>query len=106
MGTEAGTIRVSTRPAGFTVWAVAVSVLAAVALIMSAVAITMATRDRVASGAIQTVASTGAASWDAAKLEAMEGRMAAESARIEAEPPTWDAAKLEAMAGLMEASRP
>jgi hypothetical protein len=106
MGTEAGTIRVSTRPAGFTVWAVAVSVLAAVALIMSAVAITMATRDRAASGAIQTASSAGVPSWDAAKLEAMEGRMAAESARIDGDAPTWDAAKLEAMAGLMDASRP
>ncbi len=106
MDTEAGTIRVSTRPAGFTVWAVAVSVLAAVALIMSAVAITMASRDRAASGGIETAARIGVPSWDPAKLEAMEGRMAAVSARIEALAPTWDADKLEAMAGLMEASRP
>jgi hypothetical protein len=110
MDTKAGTIGVSTRPAGFTVWTVAVSALAAAALIMSAVAITMAAGDRaatgVASGGINTAPSTGVALWDAAKLEAMEGRMAAESARIQGDAPTWDEAKLEAMAGLMDASRP
>jgi hypothetical protein len=36
----------------------------------------------------------------------MQGRMAAESVRIQGDAPTWDAAKLEAMAGLMDASRP
>jgi hypothetical protein len=107
MDSKAGTIGVSTRPAGFTLWTVAVSALAAAALIMSAVAITMAAGDRastgVASRGINTVTSTGVALWDAAKLEAMEGRMAAESARIDGDAPTWDAAKLEAMEGRVAA---
>ena len=87
MDTKAGTIGVSTRPAGFTVWTVAVSALAAAALIMSAVAITMAAGDRaatgVASGGINTAPSTGVALWDAAKLEA--AKVALEAA-IEASP--------------------
>ena len=81
MGTKAGTIGVSARPAGFTLWTAAVSALAAAALIMSAVALTVASRDRavtgMAGGGIHEAASIEAPVWDAAKLEAMEGRMAA-----------------------------
>ena len=77
MGTEAETIRVSARPAGFTLWTAAVSVLAAAALIMSAVALTVAARDRavtgVAGGGIHEAASTEVSLWNAGKLEAMEG---------------------------------
>lgn len=86
MGTKAETIRVSARPAGFTLWTAAVSALAALALIMSAVALTVATRDRavtgVAGGGIHEAASTEASLWNAGKLDAMEGRMLAESVRI------------------------
>jgi hypothetical protein len=39
--------------------------------------------------------------WNAAKLEAMEGRMVAESIRINGGVPLWNAAKLEAMEGRM-----
>jgi hypothetical protein len=74
---------------------------------MSAVALTVAARDRadtgVAGGGIHEVASTEAQHWDAAKLEAMEGRMLAESVRIEGYVPVWDAAKLEAMEGRVRA---
>jgi hypothetical protein len=104
MGTKAETIGVSARPAGFTLWTAAVSALAVAALIMSGVALTVAARDRavtgVASGGVQEAAGTEAPVWDAAKLEAMEGRMLAESVRI-TEAPVWDAAKLEAMEGRM-----
>jgi hypothetical protein len=105
MGTKAETIRVSARPAGLTLWNAAVSALAAAALIMSAVALTVAARDRAvtdgAGGGIHEAASTEALTWDAAKLEAMEGRMLAESVRIDGYAPTWDASKLEAMEGRM-----
>jgi hypothetical protein len=105
MGTKAETIRVSARPAGFRVWSAAVSALAAAALIMSAVALTVATRDRavtgVASGGIREVANTEAPLWNAAKLDAMEGRMLAESIRINGYVPLWNAAKLDAMEGRM-----
>jgi hypothetical protein len=103
MGTKAEAIRVSGRPAGFTVWTAAVSALAAAALIMSAVALTVAARDRavtgVAGGGIHEAASTQALLWDAGKLEAMQGRALAESARVEGYAPLWDAGKLEAMQG-------
>jgi hypothetical protein len=86
MGTEADTIRVSGRPAGFMLWTAAVSVLAAAALIMSAVALTVAARDRavadVVGGDIHEVARPEASLWNAGKLDAMEGRMLAESIRI------------------------
>jgi hypothetical protein len=102
MSTKAGTIRVSARPAGFTLWTAVVSALAAAALIMSAVALTMAARDRAVpsapSSGVHEVVSTEAPLWDAAKLEAMKGRMLAESVRIEGYVP-WDAAKLAAMQG-------
>ena len=108
MGTKAETIRVSARPAGFMLWTVAVSALAAAALIMSAVALTVAVRDRavtgVAGGGIQEAASTEAPPWSAAKLDAMEGRMLAESIRIDGYVPLWNAAKLDAMEGRMLAA--
>ena len=105
MSTKAGTIGVSARPVGFTLWTAAVSALAAAALIMSVVALTVAARDRAVTGitgsGIHEAASTGSQIWDAAKLEAMEGRMLAESVRIEHPARLWDAAKLEAMEGRM-----
>ena len=105
MGTEAEAIRVSGRPAGFTLWTAAVSVVAAAALVMSAVALTVAARDRadtgVAVGGIHEAASTEASRWNADKLDAMEGRMLAESIRINGYVPLWNEAKLEAMEGRM-----
>jgi hypothetical protein len=102
MGTKAETIRVSTRPAGFTLWTAVVSALAAAALIMSVVALTVA-RDRavtaVAGGGIHEAASTEAPLWDAGKLAAMQGRVLAESVRSEGYAPLWDEGKLEAMKG-------
>jgi hypothetical protein len=103
MSTKAETIRGSARPAGFTLWTAAVSALAAAALIMSAVALTVAARDRavtgVAGGGIHEAASTEAPLWDAGKLAAMQGRVLAESVRIEGYAPLWDEGKLEAMKG-------
>ena len=106
MGTKAETIRVAARPAGFTLWASVVSALAAAALIMSAVALTVAARDRavtrVAGGGIHVAASTEApTTWYPAKLEAMEGRMLAEGIRINGYVPLWYPAKLDAMEGRM-----
>ena len=103
MGTKAETIKASARPAGFTLWTAAVSALAAAALIMSAVALTVAARDRavtgVAGGGIREAASTEAPLWDEGKLEAMQGRVLAESIRSEGYAPLWDAGKLQAMQG-------
>jgi len=103
MGTKAETIRVSARPAGFTLWTAAVSTLAAAALIMSAVALTVAARDRAVTGVagdgIHEAASTEAPLWDAGKLAAMQGRVLAESVRSEGYAPLWDEGKLEAMKG-------
>jgi hypothetical protein len=93
MSTKAGTIEVPGRPAGFRLWAAAVSVLAAAALIMSAVALTQAGRT---SG--REAASVGAP-WDAGKLEAMRGRVLAETVAAEGSATLWDAGKLEAMQG-------
>ena len=105
MGTQADAIRVTARPAGFTLWAAAVSVLAAAALIMSAVALTVAARDRavtgVAGGGMHEATSIEAPLWNAAKLDAMEGRMLAESIRINGYVPLWNEVKLEAMEGRM-----
>ncbi len=104
MGTKAETIRVSARPAGFTLWTAAVSALAAAALIMSAVALTVAARDRVATGVVggtNETARTDATRWDAAKLEALESRMFAESLRIGGNAPIWDPGKLEALESRM-----
>ena len=103
MGTKAETIRVSARPAGFTLWTAAVSALAAAALIMSAVALTVASRDRavtgVAGGGIHEAASAEAPLWDEGRLAAMQGRVVAESVRSEGYAPLWDEGKLEAMKG-------
>ena len=105
MSTRAGTIGVSGQPARFTLWAATVSVLAAAALIMSALALTVAGRgDRsvtdVAGSGTQETASIGVPLWDAGTLEAMEGRQLAETVRAEGSAGTlWDADKLEAMRG-------
>jgi hypothetical protein len=104
MSTKAGTMEVPGRPAGFTVWTAAVSVLAAAALIMSALALSVAGRgDRsvtsVADSGTREAASLGAPLWDAGKLEAMQGRVLAETVRTQGFAPLWDAGKLEAMQG-------
>jgi hypothetical protein len=105
MGTKADTIGVAARPAGFTLWTAAVSALAAAALIMSAVALTLAARDDaatgVAGGGIHEAASTEAPRSTEARLEAMEGRMLAESIRINGFVPLWNEGKLDAMEGRM-----
>jgi hypothetical protein len=95
MSTKAGTMGFSARPALFTFWTVAVSALAAAALILSAVALNVAGRD---DGSVTSAESIGAPLWDAGKLEAMEGRVLAETVRLQAAP-LWDAGKLEAMVG-------
>jgi len=112
MSTKAGTIGFSGRPALFTFWTVAVSALAAAALILSAVALTVAGRG---DGSVTSVAGSGtregatlvAPLWDAGKLEAMQGRMLAETVRAEGSAALWDAGELEAMQGrvLAEAVR-
>ncbi len=93
MSTKAGTIEAMGRAVGFRLWAAAVSVLAAAALIMSAVALNQAgrTSDREAARVATPV-------WDAGKLEAMEGRALAESVGSHGSA-LWDAGKLEAMEG-------
>jgi hypothetical protein len=103
MSTKAGTIGFSGRPALFTFWTVTVSVLAAAALILSALALTVAGRS---DGSVTSVAagtregaSLGAALWDADKLQAMEGRVLAETVRAEGSAALWDADKLQAMEG-------
>ena len=112
MSTKAGTIGFSGRPALFTFWTVTVSVLTAAALILSALALTVAGRG---DGSVTSVAGSGtregaslvAPLWDAGKLEAMQGRMLAETVRAEGAAALWDAGKLEAMQGrvLAEAIR-
>jgi hypothetical protein len=112
MSTKAGTMGFSGRPALFRFWTVTVSVLAAAALILSAVALTVAGRG---DGSVTSVAGSGtregasleAPLWDAGKLEAMHGRMLAETVRAEGSAALWDAGKLEAMQGrvLAEAVR-
>jgi hypothetical protein len=106
MSTKAGTMGFSGRPALFTFWTVTVSVLAAAALILSALALTLAGRGdgsvtSVAGSGTREGASLGAALWDAGKLEAMQGRMLAEAVRAEGSAALWDAGKLEAMQGRM-----
>jgi hypothetical protein len=104
MGTKADTIGVAARPAGFTLWTAAVSALAAAALIMSAMALTLAARDDAATGVaggIHQAVSTETPRWNEARLEAMEGRMLAESIRINGFVPLWNEGKLEAMEGRM-----
>src|SRR5262245_38833606 len=92
MSTKAGTIEVR-RPSGFTLWAAAVSVLAAAAVIMSSVALSQAVRT-----SDSEPAAVAAPLWDAGKLEAMEGRVLAASVGSSAYA-LWDDAKLEAMSG-------
>jgi hypothetical protein len=104
MSTKAGTMGFSGRPALFTFWTVTVSVLAAAALILSAVALNVAGRgDRsvtsVEGSGPSEAESIGARLWDAGKLEAMQGRVLAETVRAEGSPALWDAGKLEAMQG-------
>jgi hypothetical protein len=103
MSTKAGTMEVPGRPPRFTLWTTAVSALAATALIMSVVALTLAARDQ---GSVTSVegsatreASIGAPLWDAGKLEAMQGRVLADTVRAEGSAALWDAGKLEAMQG-------
>jgi hypothetical protein len=100
MSTKAGTIGF-TRPALFTFWTVTVSVLAAAALILSAVALNVAGRgDRPVTSGTREAASIGSQLWDAGKLQAMEGRLLAETVRAEGTGALmWDAGKLEAMEG-------
>jgi hypothetical protein len=93
MSSKAGTVEVR-RPAGFMLWAAVVSVLAAGALIMSAVALNQAGHT-----SVREAASVDAPLWDAGKLEAMAGRVLAGTVRVEGSAPLWDAGKLEAMAG-------
>jgi hypothetical protein len=104
MSTKAGTIGFSGRPALFTFWTVTVSVLAAGALILSAVAFNVAGRDDRSVTSMEGTGSGGAASiearlWDAGKLEAMQGRALAEAVWAEGSALLWDAGKLEAMHG-------
>jgi hypothetical protein len=126
MSTKAGTIGISGRPVGSVVWTWIVSAIAAAALVMSAVALNVAARgDRsvtsvegitseaagIASplwdaakleameGRVLAATVQGIELWDADKLEAMEGRSLAATVQAQAAPPLWDAAKLEAMAG-------
>ena len=104
MSTKAGTMGFSSRPALFTFWTVTVSVLAAAALILSAVALNVAGRgDRsltsVEGSDTREAAAIGATLWDAGKLEAMEGRVLAETVRTQGFAALWDASKLEAMEG-------
>jgi hypothetical protein len=80
-----------------------VAALAAAALVMSVVALTLATRDRaipgVADVAPHAVASTGAPLWDVGKIKAMEGRMVAESFPREDPAVLWDPGRMQAMEG-------
>ena len=106
MSTKAGTLGFSGRPALFTFWTVTVSVLAAAALILSAMALNVAGRgDRsvtsVEGSGIGEAESNGAQLWDAGKLDAMQGRVIAETVRVEGSAPLWDAGKLDAMQGRM-----
>jgi len=53
----------------------------------------------VAGNGTREAASIGAPLWDAGKLEAMQGRVLAETVRAEGSAALWDAGKLEAMQG-------
>ena len=104
MSMKAGTIGVSGRPARFTLWTAAVSALAVTALIVSAVALIVAGRGdgsvtSVAGSGTRAAASVAAPLWDAGKLEAMQGRVLAETVRTEGSASLWDAGKLEAIQG-------
>ena len=104
MSTKAGTMGFSARPALFTFWTVAVSALAAAALILSAVALNVAGQsDRsvtsVEGSGTREAANIGSPLWDAGKLQAMQGRVLAETVRLQGAAPLWDAGKLQAMGG-------
>lgn len=104
MSTKAGTMGFSGRPALFTFWTVTVSVLAAAALILSALALTVAGRGdgsvtNVAGSSTREAPSLGAPLWDAGKIKAMQGRVLAETVGAQGFAPLWDAGKLEAMEG-------
>ena len=104
MSTKAGTMGFSGRPALFTFWTVTVSVLAAAALILSAVALNVAGRgDRsvtsVEGSGTREAASIGSPLWDVGKLEAMQGRVLAETVQAQGSSLLWDAGKLDAMQG-------
>jgi hypothetical protein len=102
MSTKAGTIGIAGRPTGFVVWTGIVSALAAAALIMSAVALIEARDHGSIAGAATReqvgVTSAQAPLWDAGKLEAMQGRVLAESKGGQGYI-IWDDGKLAAMAG-------
>jgi len=94
----------SGRPALFTFWTVTVSVLAAAAMILSAVALSVAGSDdrsvtSVEGSVANDAAGIGSPLWDSAKLEAMEGRVLAETVRTQGSATLWDSGKLEAMEG-------
>ena len=104
MSTKAGTMRVPGRPAGIILWIAAVSALAAVALIMSAMALAVA---KGGDGAVTTVADnghrvaaiTGASSAAAGTLHIWQGRVLVNTPPIEGSPVLWDPGKVEAMRG-------
>jgi hypothetical protein len=71
---------------------------------MSALALTLAGRGdhsvtSVAGSGTREAASIGAPLWDAGKLEAMPGRLLAETVQAVGSAALWDADKLEAMRG-------
>ena len=104
MSTKAGTMRVPGRPTGVILWIAAVSALAAVALIISAMALTVAKRG---DGALTTVADndhrvaaiTGASPAAASTLDIWQGRVLVNTPPIEGSAALWDPGKLEAMQG-------
>ena len=100
MSTKAGTIGIAGRPSGFVVWTGIVSAVAAAALIMSAVALIESRDDGSVAAGAETLGVTSSQSvlWDAGKLDAMAGRVLAESVRSSGYA-LWDANKLDAMAG-------
>ena len=104
MSTKAGTMQVPGRPPGVILWIAAVAALAALALIVSAMALTVAKRG---DGALTTVADNGhrvAASMGASPAEAgtyriWQGRVLVNTPPIEGAAVLWDPGKLEAMQG-------
>jgi hypothetical protein len=101
MGTNAETMRVAARPTGFTPWTAAVAVLAGAALVMSAFALTLAARDTAITDAASGTIATSTL-WDTAKVDAMEGRVLAETVETTG---LWDTAKVDAMQGRVLAER-
>src|SRR5688500_20320498 len=104
MSTKAGTMGFSARPALFTFWTVAVSALAAAALILSAVALNVAGRsDRsvasVEGSGTREAGSIGSPLWDAGKLQAMQGRVLAGTVQAQGRAPPWAAGEPRAVQG-------